>query len=285
MATPTKALAVAQSLSQSELMDLLGQTGMLSSGGDGFHRMSLKSGSLVTDPGQPNEETWPPTKRGPVMTVRIVKPPIYYNAFFLDINEKNGAIDPRRINREDLDKKFVKKYDDANEQANDQWSNVEVYDQLVEATGGRGSFKADIQLQIVPEDGQMTGDEKVYSLSLSTTSALDWRGSSKNPQGGVVQEKNFIVQLAELAQAEFIEAGGKGSPAQAVLDAMTSLRLGGVVAEVYLIQTSNPQRPAESWTVVAFKPVHIEPLDQLQALESGDPVAAGPETDSDAIPF
>jgi hypothetical protein len=283
----TSAVTVPQSLSNDDLMALLGQAGMISSGGGGFRRMSLTSGSLVTDPGEPNEESWPPTKKGPTMTVRIVKPPVYYNAFFLDVQEKNGAIDPRRIEREDLDKRFVKKYDDPNEQAADQWSNVEVYDQLVEVTGGRGSFKADIQLQIVPDSGELTGDEPVYTLSLSTTSALDWRGSSKNPQGGIVQEKNFIVQLAELAQQQFIENGGEGNPSQAILDAMTSLRLGGVVAEVYLVLTSNPNKPSQTWTVVAFKPIHIEPLDQLAQLTDGatEDVAAGPETNSDDLPF
>lgn len=290
-ATPNPVTAVVPaSLSNDELMELLGQTGMLAKPSEGgFRRMSLTAGSLVTDPGQPDEESWPPTKRGPTMVVRIVKPPVYYNAFFLSEDEKNGSVDARRINRPELNGKFVKKYDDPREQAADSYSNIEAYEDLSRLTGGRGQFRADIQLQIVPESGEMTGEEPIYTLSLSTTSALDWRGSSKNPQGGIVQEKNFIVQLAELAQQQAVENGGdRTAIAQAVLDAMTSLQLGGVVAEVYLIKTQNERDPSIVWTVVAFKPVHIETGEALAQLSAGpepDPVAAGPESNSDDIPF
>lgn len=279
--TPVTAVVPA-SLDHDELMTMLGQTGMLPKPSESsIRRMSLISGSLVTDPGQPDEESWPPTKRGPTMTVRIVKPPVYYSAFWLAADEKNRAVDPRRIGRPDLEKKFVKKYDDADEQAADEWANVDVYDDLCRLTGNRGQFKADIQVQIVPDSGILTGEEPVYTLSMSTTSALDWRGTSKNPSGGVVQEKNFVVQLAELAIAQAIEAGGgKDEQKMAVVNAMTALRLGGVVADVYLVPTKSETDPLINWTVIAFKPVHIELGTEQPALESGDP-----SVDSDDLPF
>jgi len=284
--TPVTAVVPA-SLDHDELMAMLGQSGMLPTpSASNFRRMSLKGGSLITDEGTPDEESWPPSKRGPTMTVRIVKPPIYYNAFYLAAEEKNKAIDPRRIGRPDLEKKFVKKYDDPAEQAADEWANLDVYDDLCRLTGGRGQFKADVQVQILPEDGKMTGEEPVYTLSMSTTSALDWRGSTKNPSGGVVQDKNFIVQLAELALAQVIEAGGgKDAQAQAILNAMTALRLGGVVADVYLIQTRSESDPSIVWTVIAFKPVHIELGEELPALSEGTvPATDGPD-DGDDLPF
>lgn len=282
-ATPAPSTAVVPAtLTNDELMALLGQAGMTAKGGDSqFRRMSLVNGILITDPGQPDEESWPPTKTGPTMTVRIVKPPIYYNSFYLHEDEKNGAIDARRIGRPDLNGKFVKKYDDPAEQAADGFSNVEVFDDLTAATGSRGSFKGDIQLQIVPESGELTGEEPIYTLSLSTTGALDFRGTSKNPSGGVAQEKNFIVQLAEFAMARAAETGG--DPTTAVLDAMTALRLGGVVAEIYLRQTSN-QDKSNTWTVPCFVPVHIEAVQQQPALESGTTETAE-EPNSDDIPF
>ena len=283
-AAPAVSTAVVPAtLSNEELMALLGQAGMTAKGGDSnFRRMSLKGGILITDPGQPDEESWPPTKRGPTMTVRIVKPPIYYNSFYLDEKEENGSIDARRIGRPDLNGKFVKKYDDPAEQAADGFSNVEVYEDLTTATGSRGSFKGDIQLQIVPESGELTGEEPVYTLSLSTTGALDFRGTSKNPAGGVAQEKNFIVQLAELAANKAAEDGV--DPSKAVLDAMTSLRLGGVVAEIYLRQTSNKDG-SQTWTVPCFVPVHIEPVSALPELESGNTETGDDSGTSDDIPF
>lgn len=280
MAAPTKAVAKveAASLDHAELMALLGESGMAPKASENqFRRMTLKSGSLITDEGQPDQESWPPTKRGPVMTVRIVKPPVYYNAFFLDSKEEYGAIDPSRIGRPDMNKKFVKKYDDPSEQAADQYSYLDVYEQVRDLVGKNGSFKGDIQLQIVPESGEMTGDEPIYTLSLSTTSAIDFRGSSKNPERGVVQEKNFIVQLGEFAIAHALENGT--DPRLAVVEAMTQLKLGGVVAEIYLVLTSNEEKTRD-WTVVAFKPVHVEFGQTSPALPEGDVTV-----NSDDIPF
>lgn len=280
---PSKAVAnlLPASIDHDELMTILGQTGMTPKASEsGFRRMSLTGGSLVTDPGQPNEEHWPPTKRGPTMTVRIVKPPVYYNSFFLDASESNGAVDGGRIGRPDLNGKFVKKYD--NPENGNEWDNSEVFDDLAKATGKRGSFKGDIQLQIVPDDGVLTGEEPIYTLALSTTSAMDFRGSAKNPSGGIVQDKNFTVQLGEFAIAKAIEEGR--DPRQAILDAMTALQLGGVVAEIYLIQSSNEDKSIV-WTVVAFKPIHVELGDTAPALTEGettvDPVAAN----DDDLPF
>lgn len=278
---PSKAVAnlLPATINHDELMAILSETGMTSKGGS-FRSMSLKGGSLITDPGQPSEETWPPTKRGPVMTVRIVKPPIYYNAFFLDASETNGAVDGGRIGRNDLNGKFVKKFD--NPKDGNEWDNSEVYDDLVKAVGKKGGYKADIQLQIVPDSGELTGDEPVYTLSMSSTSAIDFRGSSRNPSGGVVQEKNFTVQLAEFAIEKATKEGR--DPRQAVLDAMTALILGGVVAEVYLYLTSNDDK-SMTWTVIAFKPIHIELDPTAPALPEGvqpvDPIAVN----DDELPF
>ena len=287
MAAKTPATAVVPArMDNTKLMALLGQAGMApAASGGNFRRMQLSSGSLVTDSGQPDEETWPPTKRGPTMTVRIVKPPVYYSAFFCSEDEKNKSVDARRIGRADLNGKFIKKYDDPEEQAADEFSNVDAYEALRELTNSRGQFKADIQLQIVPDDGVMTGEEPVYTLSMSTTSALDFRGSSKNPAGGVVQEKNFIVQLAELAQEQAVEAGGdETAQAQAVLNAMTALRLGLVVAEIYLIVAKSDSDESIKWTVVAFKPIHIDPLETTPALTDGEAID-DLTANGDDIPF
>lgn len=287
--TPSTAL-VAPTLDHDELMALLGQSGMTPTGGGQFHRMSLISGSLVTDPGTSDEETWPPTRKGPTMVVRIVKPPVFYNAIWLgpEVNDdgtpNNGAVDPARINRTDLNKRFVKKYDDPAEQAADEYSYLEAYEAAMAVTGKRGSFKADLQVQIVPESGEMTGDETVYNLTLSTTSAMDWRGTSKNPGAGVVQEKNFIVQLAEFAIENAPEGSSKAELAQAVLNAMTALRLGGVVAEVYII-TARSDDGSRNWPVIAFKPVHIETTVEQTALPAGDATADDLTVNSDDIPF
>lgn len=290
MAAPraSKAVAVAapENLSHDALMALLQQSGMAQTPSSDFRRLRLDNGTLVALDSQGEVlEMFPPKFQGktplPAVTLRIVEPPKYYNAFWLDADESNGGFNADRIGRPELNKSFAKHYDDPADQAADKNPSNEVYDDIARATNKRGDFKADLKVQIVPASGQMTGDEPVYTLTLSASAAIDWRGSRKNQTGGVVQDKNFIVQLAEFAATAAAGAGGdQAAQAKAVLDAMTALRLGGVVADCYLLRASN-EDGSRSWTVPAFVPVHIEYPDAAAALPAGDDPLA---TDSDDLP-
>lgn len=278
-----------QPLSQEDFMALLQQSGMVPQGGGDFHRMILRNGMLVTDADTPNEEQWPPPRGGaPVFLVRVVKPPVFFNGIFCGDKEfdsegrSTGAFDARKINRPELNGRFVKKYDDPAEQAADSYAILADYEAVSAAANQRGAFKADIQVQIVPESGELTGDEPVYTLTMSATSAMDWRGTVKNPNGGTVSEKNFIVQLGEFAQAKAIEAGGDRQAVMgAVLDAMTALRLGNVVAAVYL-KTAQSEDKSRTWTVIAFQPVHVETGEAQPALSEGSTDLAA---DPDEVPI
>lgn len=261
--TPTSAVVV-PSLNNDDLLALLGQSGNLPQQSTQFHRLSLQGGLLTASDG----EVFPPKKDGPAVIVRIVKPPVYYNAFFLSDKPDNGSIDAATIGRPDLNGSFVRRYDDQAEQALDTNPANAVYDQLVELTGNRGQFKADMQVQIVPPSGQLTGEEPIYTLTLSTTSVFEWRGSSKDPIRGSVSDENFIIKLSKMA-AEEAKANGADEDAQrkAVLDAMTSLRLGGVAAGIYPVQANNNGRV---WTVLRFDPVYIDSITEAPALPSGN---------------
>lgn len=276
MATRTAAKAAPEtavipaSLTHADLMALLGQTGAVAQQQSDFHRMTLRGGILETDDG----DIFPPRKNGPAVTLRIVKPPVYYTAFFLSDKNEDGSIDASIASRPDLNGRFTRKYDDPAEQANDTNPANEVYDEIARITGKRGTFKADVQVQIVPESGELTGEETIYTLTLSTTSVFEWRGSSKNPEAGSVSEQNFIVKLATKAAADAAEAGADETAQKtAVLNAMTSLRLGGVIADVYLLRAQNDNR---NWTVIAWEPVHIEAPDGgAPALGSGNAAETG----------
>jgi hypothetical protein len=268
---------VPAALSHEDLMALLGQSGEVAQSTSEWHRMSLQGGILRTDDG----EIFPPRKNGPAVTLRIVKPPVYYSAFFLSEKPENGSIDAAIIGRADLNGRFSRKYDDPAEQAADTSPANEAFEAIAQASGQRGSFKADVQVQIVPEDGKMTGEELVYTLSLSTTSVFEWRGSSRDPQAGSVSETNFIVKLAIKAAQDAQEAGADETAQKtAVLNAMTSLRLGGVIADVYLLQAQTEDK-SRTWTVIAWDPIHIEPPDGgAPALGSGAATA-----DTGDVPF
>lgn len=272
---------VPASLSHDDLMALLGQTGAVAQGGE-FHRLNLKAGVLETDDG----DMFPPKQERdgtplPSLTVRIVTPPVYYNALFLSADEKNGAVDAGRIGRDDLNGRFCRKYDDPAEQQRDQNPANEIYDDLVRATGNRGSFKGDMQVQILPESGQFTGDETIYTLTLSTTSVFEWRGSSRDGgEKGSVSDTNFIVRLAQFAIEQAKEAGAdETGQKQAVLNALTALRLGNVVADIYLVRAVSEKDKSMTWWVISFVPVHVESGEDAPALDSGS------ETTGDEVPF
>jgi hypothetical protein len=291
------ALAIAPAtLSTESLTALLQQSGDLSvSSGDSFRRMRLDGGMLVTLDGQGEvEEMFPPkVVKGvpqPALTVQIVSPPVYYNAFWLgpELDEKGqptGAVDANRINRPDLNKNFSKRYDDPAEQAKDNNPANDVYDDIERATGKRGAFKADIRVRIV-ENNELSEDAPIYSLSLSASSALDWRGTRKNPTGGVGQEKNFIIQLAEFAAQLAADNGAdEAGQEKAVLDAMFALRMGGVIADIYLNKASNNDN-SRVWTVVCFKPVQITEITAPTAITEGSTVAeAEASLSDDDLPF
>lgn len=268
---PAEKAVVAATLNHSDLMAMLGGMGEVAQQGTEFHRMTLKAGVLSTDDG----DIYPPRTKGgvslPAVTVRIVEPPVYYNSFFLSADENNDSVDAGRVGRSELNGRFTRKYDDPTRQAEDTNPANEIFDDIARITGKRGSFRGDMKVQIAPDDGVFTGEETVYTLSLPTTSIFEWRGSSRDQEAGAVSEYNFIVKLAQKAAADAAAAGGdEAAQKLAVVQAMTSLRLGGVIADVYLYLTSNEQKTRD-WWIISFDPIHIEPADgAAQALAAGN---------------
>jgi hypothetical protein len=275
-AAQTKAVVPAQ-LDNDELMALLGQAHVLPEGGGSmFKRLTLKGGILETDDG----DMFPPRKDAPSLTVLITKPPVYYNGIFLsDRNDEDGSVDAGLIGRPELNGRFTRRYDDPTEQAADNNPANDIYDEIVRVNGGKkGSFKGDIHVKIVPDSGELTGEEPEHVLSLSTTSVFEWRGTTRQPTKGSVSDDTFMVRLARLAARNAVEAGlEKAEQTRAVLDALVSLRLGGVFADVYLLRAENPENK-RTWTVIKFDPIQIEPMTEAPALAAGDDLG-------DDVPF
>jgi hypothetical protein len=116
-------------------------------------------------------------------------------------------------------------------------------------------------VQVIPESGTLVGDETVYLLTLSTTSLIDFKGTSKTPSAGSVSEDNFITKLSQFAMKQ----EGVTDMSKAVIDALTSLSMGGVAAEVRILRAENKAIGA-TWSVIVFDPVHIEPMSEGDAL-------------------
>lgn len=258
----TTALAVAGDvLSSADLTALLQQSGWSEvSFGDKPHRLKLSNGLLVTDDGE--MFVYNPKKPDvPAMTVRIVKPPEEYWGMY--ISEQNA----RAFGDDSLGNTFSKSYvlSDPNrkvwpsDQAFEALKNAGLFDEYGKPL--KPSWKADIIVQIMPDDGILKGTEPHYVLTLSTTSLIEFKGTSRDPEAGSVSEKNFIRKLSEFA----IDSAGEGDQRKAVLDALTSLTLGGVAAEVRTLPAENKEL-GRTWTVISFDPIHIEPMQEGDVL-------------------
>lgn len=258
MTHPKVALAtVAKELSPDELTALLQQAGWAEKQtGDAPVRMKLDGNMLTTPDG--GMYVYNPAKPAiPACTVRIVRPPEEYWAIWVDDEAA------RSIDAPDLAGTFSKKYlqPDPTRRI---WPSDEAHDQL-KAAGNKASWKADILLQVIPASGTLTGDEPVYTLTLATTSLIDFKGTSRTPSSGSVSTDNFITKLSKFAMTQ----DGVTDPSQAVLNALTSLTLGGVAAEVRILRAENKEL-GRTWPVVVFDPVHIEPMEQGDLLTSGE---------------
>jgi len=272
MSTPTKAVAVVnEELTPAELTAFLQANGWAEkSSGESVARMKLEGSMLTTSDGGMYINN-PKNPKVPAMTVRIVKPLEEYWAIYL--SEANAAL----MGRSDIGNTFSKKYlqPDA---ARKVWDSDEAFDQIKASIGTQGlvdnygkplkpSWKGDLLVQIVPDDGQMKGDETPYILSLSTTSVIEFKGASKSPEKGVVSDFNFMQKLCQYAM-DSSEDRSREALQRTITQALTSYTLGGVVAEVRIMKAENKDM-GTNWSVIVFDPVHVEPMFENDLLPDG----------------
>lgn len=267
MSKPTTAVAVAEpaTISAAEMTSLLQQHGYAEQQADRTARIKFTNGMLIAqDTGA--MFVYNPKTDAPMATVRLLGLPDEYFVIWID---KDMAA---AIGQPDLEGKPSKKYlhSDPNRRT---WDSDAAYDHLA-GLGYKGNWSGDLQVQIIPDTGTMTGDETVYLLTLPTTSLIEFKGASRNPEKGAVSDLNFIHKLGIFAVEQLLEANPDATKAEqqkAALDAMTSLRLGGVAAEIRAYRQENKER-GQSWMVLSFTPVHVETPDTLgaPALPPGD---------------
>lgn len=271
---PTKSSAIAvpaKELTQAELNSLLQQTGYASKPSERQARLSLK-GQVFTASDTNEMFVFNPRKPAePAFTARIVKPVVEYNAIYIDDSIA------RQFGRPDLAGTFSKKFYEHDETRR-VWPSDDAYDELARHVGEytdkdgkdmKHAWKGDLYIQMLPEDGNLTGDETIYCLTLPTTALIEYKGASRAPEAGSASDLNFMQKLVRFASKD------TENPGKAVLDALTSYAMGGVVVEVRVGNVEN-KNLNQSWTVPVFDPIHIEPMVEGDALlNSGDPDEVG----------
>lgn len=250
-------------LSPEDITAILAKAGAVDEEQEEFFRIKTDGTNFVSD-----DDIWMtnPKTDEPAFTARLLGPPVQYQSKWFDADAAYEAERPEMAN------KFCKSYYDNPQENRERGTNGASCRDCIFKPFGDGSFKCswkgDIQFQIVPDDGVMVGDEIVWTMTLSTTGMMEWRGTRKNRTGGTATEKNFMHRLAELSLQKSVEWGLE--PDAAVIAGLTSLAGGGVAAEFRAIRVTNEQR-GNTWTVPSLNPVHIELLGSNEPqIESGE---------------
>ncbi len=284
MAAPNSAVAL-PTLSAADITALLRGAGAIDDAGSTFNRMKV-DGSMFTA----GDQVFPynPNTGAPAFIGRLIGPPEQYQGFWF--GEKAAIF----ANRAEDANSMCKSYYDEPSQArkfSEHGNSCEAcpfqpFHTPPPDMGGKCSWKGDIGLNIVPADGVLTGTEEEWTLTLPTTSMIEFRGTRKAPTAGSVSELNFMHKLALFAQ-DHAQEWGFNTVEEAVGAALTSFQLGGVAAEFRLLRAQNEDR-SRSWNVISLTPVWVNTdFENLQQLGDGtdngtEPV---PEPTEDDIPF
>lgn len=252
-----------QTLTAEEISAILQGHGAIDAEAEQFYRIKIDGTNFVSD-----DDIWMsnPKTGEPAFVARLLGPPVQYQSFWFNPEAALEAGRPEMANR------FCKShYDNAQENREFGTNGASCRACPFNPFGNASpkcSWKGDIQFQIIPDDGVMKGDETVWTMTLSTTGMIEWRGTRKSQTKGSATDKHFMHRLAELASTLSPE-WGMGAE-EAIVAALTSLNGGGVAAEFRAVRMTN-ESSGNTWSVPSLNPVHIELLSGgSPQLESGE---------------
>lgn len=223
-----------------------------------------------------------PKTNAPAFLAQIVDSPLEYQAYWFN---EDGEV-ARAVNRPEIAGHMCKSHFDIPEQAREYAEdgtpcrqcpiNPFVKKELlpIESKGFKCSWRGDIQLRILDEEGKLA-DETIWTLSLPTTGMIEFKGTSRDAEKGHVGELNFMQQLVRLGASLTPD-----QPNDGLMKALTALRLGGVVTEVRSV-------PVQSATGNRYNVVQFTPIQILDVEDAGPALTAGtaePEPEGDGTP-
>jgi hypothetical protein len=271
----------------------LREHGFLSAAGGSsdFNRIKVSGQNFVYGTDEKGNDniiaSYNPVTKEPAMYVRIAGQPTEYQKAWFD---KDGAL-ARAVGRPEMAGKMCKShFDDPNEARKFAMDGTSCdtcpihpfvpKDQLPEeAKGKKCAWNADVEFYILdkqPDGTLKQEDDTLYTLSLSTTGVIEFKGSSSkktSPLAGSVSDMNFMVKLAKLGMEKWGEPG--------ILKAMSYFNLGGVVAELRSLPASSGDG-AFKYNVTSFNPIDILEIEEATALPGP---AAVEGDDPDDVPF
>jgi hypothetical protein len=276
-AQATKALAK-QELSQADLTALLRASGLVEENRDAINR--VKMDGFAFHFGEDDIRISNPKGPKPAFRARLLDVPVEYQAAWID--EKLAEA----IGRPNAAKSFCKSFFADERQARHYAEDgtdcrtcpigpfVKKQDLPPEAEGKRCAWKGDVMFQLLDDNGEIS-DPTVWTLTMSTTGIIEFKGTGKDPVAGSVSELNFMQKLLRLGQ------GIGDDPMLGINKVLTALPLGGIIADCYSLSAESDDKKMR-WNVPSWEPVGVIDVDTTPALEAGAPAATG---NPDDLPF
>lgn len=131
-----------------------------------------------------------------------------------------------------------------------------------EADGKKCSWKADAAFQLLDADGKIS-DDRVWTLSMTTTGVIEFKGTSREPEKGSATELTFMQKLVRLGASL-----NPADPNMGALNALNAVREGRVLFEARSIFQQG--EGAIRYYVPSFTPYDILAEDEIPALPSGE---------------
>ena len=248
-------------LTPEEISAVLAGAGAIDEQGEEYYtRMKAQGTNLVTD-----TDVWMsnPKTGEPAFTARLLSAPTQYQAFFFD------AAAAEKAGRPDMVKRFCRSHYDNPAEAREYGTNGAPCRPCPFNPFGserpKCSWRGDVNFQIIPEDGVLVGDEPIYTISLSITGMIEWKGTKRAPNECSVSDQNFMYKLAALSLQSAEEWAVPQE--QAIIIGLSALNEGLVAAEFRSIIAHNDEKSME-WSVVSLTPVHIQRPTEQAAIEA-----------------
>jgi hypothetical protein len=271
----TNEIAPADLFKPEELSTILANAGAIEQPSETFSRLRLEGPNFVAE-----DNAWqtPIKGGGPALICRIVAPPEEYQAkWFTDADAQLG-------DRPDMaGGKFCKSRFGVPSEAREFGTNGAscrtcIFNPFQRDYQNKCAWKGDVRVQPFPDgpDPELSGDEPIYTLTISTTGMIEWKGTASSNMRGSVSERNFIARLGQFAITNAkdiwdIDPTSRMGAEQAIMRGLGALNAGLVAAELRSLKMVNEERGRE-WYVPSFVPIHIEPdNDDVPALDPGLP--------------
>lgn len=238
----------------SDLDAVLQSTGAVEAPRESFNRIKVDGPNFIAE-----DNAWQTPVRGdgPAFLARIVAAPSQYQAKWFEEAEAE------RVGRPQVAKSFCKSFFEVPAQAREQSEDGTScrscpFNPFERGVQNKCAWKGDLRVQPFPEgdDPELTGEEPIYLLTLSTSAMFQWKGPSRDG------ETNFITELGRFAVINAqrlwnIEVTTQEQAKQVVNLALGALNAGLVAAEVRSVKKTNESAGRE-WYVPVLTPIHID---------------------------